>query len=91
MKIHKLWKKFIKIKRFILGTPTEIQFVKASLKKHYNELYDLEDAFDPKTDCCLDCIYGAYYNQLTNKIKRIEHRLQILQNRKIKNKYGKNI
>ena len=65
-------------------TRTEIEKVEDSLKKHKQKLYEMDDAFDPKKDCCQQCLYGLEYSELYAKIKRVEKWLIVLKNRKNK-------
>lgn len=77
----KFWKK---VKRVLFGPYTEQGFVEASLRRHKQKLFDIEDAFDCSRDCCQDCMTGGYYTRLIEKINRIEKQLTKLKNRKRK-------
>lgn len=63
---------------------TELDYTENSLARHRNELFELEDSFDPTKDCCLDCATGGYNTRLANKIQRIEDRIVWFKNRQIK-------
>jgi len=75
---------FKKIRLFLFGKKTEIQYVEAALRRYKDELDDLDRSFDPTRDCCHDCKYGIYYNDLYNKIHRVERQLIRLKRSKAK-------
>ena len=79
MKIIKLFKKIF------FRQKTEIEYVEAALARYRYELAELDDAFDPKADCCVGCMTGGYSSKLENKIERVEKWLEVLKKRKNKN------
>lgn len=52
---------YLNIKRFLFGSlQVEIDLTQNALNRYKNKLYDLEDALDPDTDCCPNCLHGSY-------------------------------
>lgn len=79
----KLFSILKKIKRYFLGPKTEIEFVEASLQRHRQKLEDLDMSIGPG-HCCVTCATAGQDLLLARKIERIEHRLQVLRERKRK-------
>jgi len=74
----RFWKK---IKRFLFGPKTELEFVRRSLKRNKDLLSDIEERFDPAYDCCQDCMTAGYYSKLIDKIERMEKHIKGLERR----------
>ena len=74
-----------KIKRFICGRKSEIEYVEAALKRYQDRLDKLKkDFYDNGGGCCPECYYGFEFTLLCNKIERVEKWLKILKKRKNK-------
>lgn len=73
-----------KILKKFFGPKTEIEYVEAALKRYENELWDIQQDFDPTKDCCSGCASGGRESFLINKIARVEHRFETLRKRKKK-------
>lgn len=77
---------FKKLYRKAFGPKTEIEFVEAALQR-YNARFDeiQEDFWRSGGVCCVYC-YSQEASWLASKIERVEHRLQVLKNRKLQAK-----
>lgn len=68
---------FKRIKHFLFGKPTEIEFVEAALKRYNARLNKMNDAWAENGTCCPNCMFGYEYTLLTDKIERVEKWLEI--------------
>ncbi len=78
---------FKKLRIFLFGRKTEIQYVEAALRRYQSELDNMESNFDQRRDCCQTCKYGSRYIALVEKIVRVKtqlHRLKDLRDKKIR-------
>ena len=74
-----------KIKHFVSGKKTEIEYVEAALARYQKRLDDLKKNFyDNGGGCCVGCYSAGESDHLADKIERVESWLKILKKRKRK-------